>query len=63
MYNFQVWSTKTAVEGQNVNKIEKFENEIMVYPNPSQGNVDLLLFSETDTEATVTLSAITGKII
>ena len=55
--------TKTAVEDQIVNKIEKFENEFMAYPNPSKGNVNLLLFSETDTEATVTLSDITGKII
>ncbi|WP_026775622.1 SdrD B-like domain-containing protein [Polaribacter sp. Hel_I_88] len=54
---------KTAVEGQIVNKIEKFNNEFMAYPNPSQGNVNLLLFSETATEATVTLSDITGKII
>ncbi|WP_026775192.1 collagen-binding domain-containing protein [Polaribacter sp. Hel_I_88] len=55
--------TKTAVEEFTVNKIEKFENTFMVYPNPSKGNVNLLLFSETDTEATVTLSDITGKII
>lgn len=55
--------TKTAVEEQIVNKIEKFENEFMSYPNPSKGNVNLLLFSEADTEATVTLSDITGKII
>ena len=55
--------TKTAVENQIVNKIEKFENEFMAYPNPSKGNVNLLLFSENDTEATVTLSDITGKII
>jgi large repetitive protein len=55
--------TKTAVEDQIANKIEKFNNEFMAYPNPSKGNVNLLLFSETDTEATVTLSDITGKII
>ena len=55
--------TKTAVEDQIANKIEKFNNEFMVYPNPSKGNVNLLLFSETDTEATVTLSDITGKVI
>ncbi|UAM98191.1 T9SS type A sorting domain-containing protein [Polaribacter litorisediminis] len=55
--------TKTAVESQTVQKIEKFENEFMAYPNPSKGNVNLLLFSETDTEATVTLSDITGKVI
>jgi hypothetical protein len=35
----------------------------MAYPNPSKGNVNLLLFSETDTEASVTLSDITGKVI
>ncbi|MDG1398076.1 MAG: SdrD B-like domain-containing protein, partial [Polaribacter sp.] len=55
--------TKVAVEDQIVQKIEKFENEFMAYPNPSAGNVNLLLFSETATEATVTLSDITGKII
>ena len=55
--------TKTAVEGQIVNKIQKFENEFMAYPNPSKGNVNLLLFSESDTEATVTLTDITGKVI
>ena len=55
--------TKIAVEDQIVNKIEKFENEFMAYPNPSQGNVNLLLFSQVDTEATVTLTDITGKTI
>jgi choice-of-anchor A domain-containing protein len=55
--------TKSAVEGQVVNHIEKFNNEFMAYPNPSKGNVNLLLFSETDTEATVTLADVTGKII
>ncbi|MEN8834523.1 MAG: SdrD B-like domain-containing protein, partial [Polaribacter sp.] len=55
--------TKSAVEGQTVQKIEKFENEFMAYPNPSQGDVNLLLFSELDTEATVTLTDITGKVI
>lgn len=55
--------TKLAVEDQIVNKIEKFENEFMAYPNPSQGNVNLLLFSEVDTEATGTLTDITGKTI
>ena len=55
--------TKIAIEDQIVNKIEKFENEFMAYPNPSQGNVNLLLFSQVDTEATVTLTDITGKTI
>jgi hypothetical protein len=35
----------------------------MVYPNPSKGAVNLLLFSETATQATITLSDITGKVI
>ena len=35
----------------------------MIYPNALKGNVNLLLFSKTDTEATVTLSNIIGKII
>ncbi|MBU3012988.1 carboxypeptidase regulatory-like domain-containing protein, partial [Polaribacter vadi] len=55
--------TKIAVEDQVIEKIETFENEFMAYPNPSKGNVNLLLFSETDTEATVTLSDVTGKVI
>ncbi|TXD54039.1 MULTISPECIES: collagen-binding domain-containing protein [unclassified Polaribacter] len=55
--------TKTAVESETIQKIKTFENEFMAYPNPSKGNVNLLLFSKTDTEATVTLTDITGKII
>ena len=55
--------TKTAQEDLIVGKIEKFENEFMAYPNPSKGNVNLLLFSQADTEAMVTLTDITGKVI
>ncbi|WP_334057553.1 choice-of-anchor A family protein [Polaribacter sp. P097] len=55
--------TKVAVESETVNKIEKFENEFMAYPNPSKGNVNVMLFSEHDTEATVTLTDINGKTI
>ena len=55
--------TKIANEEQIVNKIDMFEKKFMAYPNPSIGNVNLLLFSQKDTEATVTLSDITGKII
>ncbi|AUC18372.1 T9SS type A sorting domain-containing protein, partial [Polaribacter reichenbachii] len=55
--------TKVAEEGQVIEKIDTFENEFMAYPNPSKGNVNLLLFSEIDTEATVTLTDITGKVI
>ncbi|MBT8245662.1 immunoglobulin-like domain-containing protein, partial [Winogradskyella sp.] len=60
---YDVRFTKTAGEGKIIERIQKFENEFMAYPNPSKGNVNLLLFSETDTEATVTLSDITGKVI
>ena len=55
--------TKIAVEDQVIGKIEKFENEFMAYPNPSKGNVNMMLFSQVDTEATVTLTNITGKTI
>ncbi len=55
--------TKTAVDEQVVGKIETFENEFMTYPNPSKGNVNLLLFSKVETEAIVTLTDITGKTI
>jgi hypothetical protein len=55
--------TKTAVEEQIVNKIEILENEFMAYSNPSQGNINLHLFSETDIEAAITLTDITGKVI
>ena len=55
--------TKVAGEGITVNKVETFENEFMAYPNPSKGNVNLLLFSQENTEATVTLTDITGKTI
>ena len=55
--------TKIAVEDQVIGKIEKFENEFMAYPNPSKGNVNMMLFSQVDTEATVTLTDLTGKTI
>ena len=55
--------TKVAVEELIVNKVEKFENEFVAYPNPSKGNVNLLLFSKTDTQAEVTLTDMTGKVI
>lgn len=50
-------------DGIVVEKVETFENSLLAYPNPSKGNVTLLLFSKTDTQATVTLSDITGKIV
>ena len=35
----------------------------MTYPNPSDGNIKVTLFSEIDSKATVTLTDITGKTI
>jgi choice-of-anchor A domain-containing protein len=53
--------TKTAVEEQTIGKIEQFENNFMAYPNPSKGNVNVLLFSKEDATATVSLFDVTGK--
>jgi choice-of-anchor A domain-containing protein len=53
--------TKTAIENETVSKIESFNNEFLAYPNPSKGNVNLLLFSKTDSEVTISLFDITGK--
>ncbi|PQJ77889.1 collagen-binding domain-containing protein [Polaribacter porphyrae] len=55
--------TKTAIEASVVSKIEKFENEFIAYPNPSEGNVKLQLFSKETSKATITLTDITGKVI
>ena len=53
--------TKTAIEDQTIAKIETFENNFMAYPNPSKGNVNVLLFSEIDANATISLYDVTGK--
>jgi hypothetical protein len=55
--------TKIAVEDQIITKIEKFENNFMAYPNPSKGNVNLLLFSKLDAKAIISLFDVTGKAI
>ena len=54
---------KSAKESQTVRVIETFENNFIVYPNPSKGNVNLMLFSKVDADATITLTDITGKVI
>jgi hypothetical protein len=49
-----------------VNAIVTIENQIKslsVFPNPSKGTVNLLLYSKIDTQATVRLIDINGKII
>ena len=53
--------TKNSVLSQTVEKIEVLNNNFITYPNPSKGNVNVLLYSNTSTEATVTLYDITGK--
>ncbi|WP_439132286.1 collagen-binding domain-containing protein, partial [Polaribacter sp.] len=55
--------TKTAVEEELVHKIEEFDNQFMAYPNPSQGFINLLLYSKSQTNAKVTLFDVTGKTI
>ncbi|PQJ77890.1 hypothetical protein BTO18_01240, partial [Polaribacter porphyrae] len=55
--------TKTAIDEYVVGKVEQFENEFIAYPNPSQGNVKLQLFSKEASKATITLTDITGKVI
>lgn len=39
------------------------QNEFMVYPNPSRGNVNCMLYSDTATTATATLYDVSGKAI
>jgi hypothetical protein len=52
-----------SADGITVEKQEAFENELIAYPNPSKGNVNVLLFSKTDSKATITLTDVTGKTI
>lgn len=39
------------------------QNEFMVYPNPSRGNVNCMLYSDTTATANATLYDISGKVI
>lgn len=54
--------TKNAPEGYE-ELLNTMRNEFLVYPNPSFGNVNCLLYSDVATTATVTLHDITGKLI
>ena len=63
LYISDVRFTKTAVSENIVGKIETFENNFLAYPNPSKGDVNLTLFSEKDTEVTITLTDVLGKTI
>ncbi|WP_445749799.1 collagen-binding domain-containing protein [Polaribacter sp.] len=54
------------VAGSNgiiIEKEEVFENDLIAYPNPSKGNVNVLLHSKINTNATITLTDVTGKTI
>ena len=53
--------TKTDLGDGGLGLIKEFKNNFMAYPNPSKGNVKVLLFSELDTNATISLYDITGK--
>lgn len=54
--------TKSAPEGYE-ELLVTMRNEFMVYPNPSYGFVNCLLYSDVTTIATVNLHDITGKLI
>ena len=55
---------KTATDDQILGGIENFklvDNNFIAYPNPSKGNVNLLLFSNIVSDATISLIDVTGK--
>ncbi len=52
--------TKSAPEGYK-ELLNTMQNEFMVYPNPSYGDVNCLLYSDVASPANVTLYDITGK--
>ncbi len=54
--------TREAPEGYEHN-LSTMINEFVVYPNPSNGNITSVLFSEMSSSATVTLRDITGKVV
>jgi choice-of-anchor A domain-containing protein len=52
--------TKKASDG-SLGVITELKNNFMIYPNPSKGNVKMILYSEVFTDATVSLYDVTGK--
>ena len=52
--------TKTASDG-SLGVITELKNNFMIYPNPSKGNVKVILYSEVFIDATVSLYDVTGK--
>lgn len=54
--------TKTAPDGYR-DLLNTMENEFKVYPNPSRGNVNCLLYSDDATKATINLHDVTGRLV
>jgi choice-of-anchor A domain-containing protein len=54
--------TKFAPEGYE-ELLNTMSNEFVVYPNPSRGDVNCVLYSDNATTATLTMHDITGKLI
>lgn len=54
--------SKKAPDGYE-DLLSTMQNEFLVYPNPSLGNVKCVLFSDDSTTATVLLYDITGKVL
>ncbi|WP_249042007.1 ice-binding family protein [Polaribacter glomeratus] len=52
--------TKTATSG-SLGVITELKNNFIIYPNPTNGNVKVILFSDAFTKATVSLYDVTGK--
>lgn len=53
--------TKNASLDVTTEAINEFENKLITYPNPTLGNVNVILFSNTNTKGTLSLFDITGK--
>lgn len=54
--------TREAPEGYE-KLLSTMVNEFVVYPNPSNGEITSVIFSETSSKASVTLRDITGKVV
>jgi len=54
--------TQTAREGYE-ELLNSMVNQFVMFPNPSQGNINCLLYSEVTTTAKVTVHDITGKLV
>ncbi|MGV3459954.1 MAG: collagen-binding domain-containing protein [Flavobacterium sp.] len=54
--------TKMAPDGYE-DLLNSMVNQFVMFPNPSQGNINCLLYSEVKTTANVTVHDITGKLV